>query len=134
APGFDVPDEFVEDVRRMTYTSYKESHEALDDYTSEESLADRIAATKKPLLVIMGAEDQVIKDPNATVAAYQKAVPTAFANITQGVGHSPNVEEPNLTSELVLGFAGPPRAAKHARRRAAMQKRLQNPEGVRARP
>ena len=27
---------------RMTYTSYKESHEALDDYTSEESLADRI--------------------------------------------------------------------------------------------
>ena len=134
APGFDVPDEFVEDVRRMTYTSYKESHEALDDYTSEESLADRIAATKKPLLVIMGAEDQVIKDPNATVAAYQKAVPSAFANVIQGVGHSPNVEEPDLTSELVLGFAGPPKAGKHASGGRAMQKRLQNREGVRVRP
>jgi pimeloyl-ACP methyl ester carboxylesterase len=134
APGFDVPDEFVEDVRRMTYTAYKESHEALDDYTSEESLADRIAATHKPLLVIMGAEDQIIEDPNGAAAAYQRAVPSAFTNVIQGVGHSPNVEEPNLTSELVLGFAGPPKAANRARRRAAVQKRVQNPEGVRTQP
>ena len=27
APGFDVPDAFVEDVKRMTYTSYDESPE-----------------------------------------------------------------------------------------------------------
>ncbi len=118
APGFDVPDEFVEDVRRMTYTSYKQSHEALDDYASEESLADRIAATKKPLLVIMGAEDQIIEDPNAAAAAYQKAVPLAFTNVIEGVGHSPNVEEPNLTSELVLGFAGPPNAGRKSARQA----------------
>ena len=65
APGFDVPDRFVEDVRQMTYTSYKDSREALDDYTSEESLADRIAATHKPLLVLMGAEEQIISDPQA---------------------------------------------------------------------
>jgi pimeloyl-ACP methyl ester carboxylesterase len=134
APGFDVPDEFVEDVRRMTYTSYKESHEALDDYTSEESLADRIAATKKPLLVIMGAEDQIIKNPEAAAAAYQEAVPTAFTDVIKGVGHSPNVEEPNLTSELVLGFAGPPRAAARVRRGAAMQKHVQNRGAVRTHP
>ena len=59
----------------MTYTSYKESREALDDYTSEESLADRIAATHKPLLVLMGAEEQIISDPQATLDAYQEAVP-----------------------------------------------------------
>jgi pimeloyl-ACP methyl ester carboxylesterase len=118
----------------MTYTAYKESHEALDDYTSEESLADRIAATKKPLLVIMGAEDQIIKDPEAAAAAYQKAVPTAFTNVIQGVGHSPNVEEPDLTSELVLGFAGPPKTGAAARRRAAVQERVQNRGGVRAHP
>ena len=84
APGFDVPDRFVEDVRRMTYTSYKESREALDDYTSEESLADRIAATSKPLLVLMGAEEQIIADPQATIAAYQQAVPNAFGTLIAG--------------------------------------------------
>ncbi len=134
APGFDVPDEFVEDVRRMTYTSYKQSHEALDDYTSEESLADRIAATKKPLLVIMGAEDQIIEDPNAAAAAYQKAVPLAFTNVIEGVGHSPNVEEPNLTSELILGFAGPPNAGRKTAHRRAVQNRVQNRKGVRTHP
>jgi pimeloyl-ACP methyl ester carboxylesterase len=134
APGFEVPDEFVEDVRRMTYTSYKESHDAFDEYTSEESLADRIAATGKPLLVIMGAEEQIIADPQAAIAAYQKAVPTAFGNVVQGVGHSPNVEEPNLTSELVLGFAGPPQEGEHARRRQTVQERMQKREGVRTQP
>jgi pimeloyl-ACP methyl ester carboxylesterase len=134
APGFEVPDEFVQDVRRMTYTAYEESHEALDDYTSEESLADRIAATRKPLLVIMGEEDQIIKDPKAAAAAYQAAVPTAFTDVIEGVGHSPNVEEPNLTSELVLGFAGPPNAGRKEARRRQVQKRVQNQEGVRAGP
>jgi pimeloyl-ACP methyl ester carboxylesterase len=134
APGFDIPDELIEDVRRMTYTAYKESHDALDDYTSEESLADRIRATHKPLLVIMGAEDQIIENPEATAAAYQRVIPWAFTNVIEGVGHSPNVEEPNLTSELVLGFAGPANTGKHARRRAALQKHVQNREGVRAQP
>ena len=52
---------------------------------------------------MMGAEDQIITDPQAALAAYQRAVPRAFTTLIQGVGHSPNVEEPNLTSELVLG-------------------------------
>ena len=134
APGFDVPDRFVEDVRQMTYTSYKDSREALDDYTSEESLADRIAATHKPLLVLMGAEEQIISDPQATLDAYQAAVPNAFGTLIQGVGHSPNVEEPNLTSELILGFAGPPKAAQGAKNRQQVQKRVQNREGVRGSP
>jgi pimeloyl-ACP methyl ester carboxylesterase len=134
APGFDVPDRFVEDVRQMTYTSYKESREALDDYTSEESLADRIAATHKPLLVLMGAEEQIISDPQAALDAYQEAVPNAFGTLIQGVGHSPNVEEPNLTSELILGFAGPPNTSQRAKQRKHLQERVQNQEGVRAAP
>ena len=134
APGFDVPDRFVEDVRRMTYTSYKESREALDDYTSEESLADRVAATGKPLLVLMGAEEQIIADPQATIDAYQKAVPNAFGTLIQGVGHSPNVEEPNLTSELILGFAGPPKASHRAKRQGRVQEDLQDQGTVRGSP
>jgi pimeloyl-ACP methyl ester carboxylesterase len=134
APGFDVPDEFVDDVRQMTYTSYSESPKALDDYADEEPLADRIAATGKPLLVIMGAEEQIIADPQAAIDAYLKAVPTAFGNLIQGAGHSPNVEEPNLTSEFVLGFAGPAKPRRQAIRGRRVQERLQNDEAVRGQP
>ena len=38
APGYDVPDAFVEDVKRMTYSAYDDSHDGADDYTNEESL------------------------------------------------------------------------------------------------
>ncbi len=134
AAGFDVPDEFVADVNRMNYSAYEESHQGFDDYIGEQPLADRIAATGKPLLVIMGAEEQIIDDPQAAVDTYQAAVPTAFGNVIQGVGHSSNVEEPNLTSELVLGFAGPPKPRERGGRARRMQDGVQDREGVRGQP
>jgi pimeloyl-ACP methyl ester carboxylesterase len=134
APGFDVPDSFVEDLNRMNYSAYDESSAGFNDYIEERTLADRVQATGKPLLVIMGSEDQTVEDPQAVVEDYQAAVPTAFGNVIKGVGHSPNVEEPNLTSEFVLGFAGPPRSGKEAQGRRRMQDHVQDREGVRAQP
>ena len=61
APGFDVPDAFVEDVKRMTYSAYDDS--PTDDYTGEEPLDRRMQKPGKPLLAIMGAEEQIIDDP-----------------------------------------------------------------------
>jgi hypothetical protein len=43
APGFDVPDAFVEDVKRMTHSSYSGSHDTFDDYTGEKPLPERAA-------------------------------------------------------------------------------------------
>ena len=63
APGFDVPDDFVEDVKRMTYTSYDDSPAGSDDYTEKSPLDERMRRTGKPLLVIMGAEEQIVDDP-----------------------------------------------------------------------
>ncbi len=63
APGFDVPDAFVEDVKRMTFTSYDDSPTASEDFVDEEPLDARMRETGKPLLVIMGAEEQIIDDP-----------------------------------------------------------------------
>jgi pimeloyl-ACP methyl ester carboxylesterase len=131
APGFDVPDAFVEDVKRMTYSSYDDSPQGFEDYLDEESLADRVTKTGKPLLVIMGSEDETAKDPQAALDAYTEAVPEAFGNLIKGVGHSPNVEEPSLTSDFVLGFAGPPQAQRRAENRRKMQNRVQNRKGVR---
>jgi pimeloyl-ACP methyl ester carboxylesterase len=107
APGFPVPDAFVADVKRLTYSAYTGSHEAFDEYTGEEPLSARAAALGKPLLAIMGAEEQIANDPREALAAYRQAVPSAETKLIAGAGHSPNVEKPAQTAALVLGF-GPP--------------------------
>lgn len=108
APGYDVPDSFVEDVDRMTFNAYDDSASAFDDYTGEETLDKRMAASGQPLLVIMGAEEQIIDDPAQALAEYAHTVPGAATKLIQGAGHSPNVEKPAQTAALVLGFAKTP--------------------------
>jgi pimeloyl-ACP methyl ester carboxylesterase len=105
APGFDVPDEFVEDVNRMTYSSYHDSPEGSDDYTQEEPLDRRMKENGQPLLVIMGAEEQIIDEPARRLAEYSHTVPGAGTKLISGAGHSPNVEKPAQTAALVLAFA-----------------------------
>lgn len=105
APGFEVPDAFVEDVKAMTYSSYSGSHDAFEDYTGERSLPERAARLGKPLLAIMGAEEQIADDPRAALAAYRDAVPGARIELIAGAGHSPNVEKPAQTAALVRAFA-----------------------------
>jgi pimeloyl-ACP methyl ester carboxylesterase len=108
APGFDVPDEFVEDVDRMTYSSYHDSPEGSDDYTKEEPLDQRMKETGKPLLVIMGAEEQIVDEPAKRLAEYRQAYPGTQTKLIAGSGHSPNVEKPAETAALLLGFAKAP--------------------------
>lgn len=108
APGYHVPDAFVEDVKRLTYTAYDESPSGVDDYLGEESLDQRMKATDKPLMVLMGAEEQIVNDPQRALAQYKRAVPSAETHLIQGAGHSPNVEKPRETAQLVLRFAQQP--------------------------
>jgi pimeloyl-ACP methyl ester carboxylesterase len=101
ADGFDVPDEFVEDVQDMTYTSYDDSHRGADDYSDERGLADRLADETVPLLVVFGSEDELV-DPDSA-QGYRK-VPGARIVVLDGVGHSPHVERPAATARLVEDF------------------------------
>jgi pimeloyl-ACP methyl ester carboxylesterase len=105
APGFPVPDAFVDDVKRMTYSAYTGSHDAFDYYTAEKALPQRAAAIAKPLLAVMGAEEQIAKDPRQALAAYRAGDPEATTRLVAGAGHSPNVEKPAQTARLVLEFA-----------------------------
>ena len=106
APGYDVPDRFVDDFRRETYTSYDDGGSAEDDYLNKEPLDQRVRATGVPLLAIFGDEDQIFDSPKA-LAAYAK-VPGAKTALVRGAGHSPNVEKPARTAALVLAFASVP--------------------------
>jgi len=123
APGFDVPDAFVEDVNAMTYTSYNRSARDSEDYSTEEGLGDRMRKSGKPLLVIMGAEEQIIDDPPARLAEYRRIYPGTQTKLIENAGHSPNFEAPARTAALALAFA-----------RQGMQERLQKPGAVRKRP
>lgn len=132
APGFDVPDAFVEDVKQMTYSSYTGSHDAFDEYTGEEALPRRAAATGKPTLAIMGAEEQIASNPRAALDAYRAE--GAKTELIQGAGHSPEVEKPAQTARLILAFDKRKTPAKAAKRSDAVQAGVQNPEAVRKRP
>jgi pimeloyl-ACP methyl ester carboxylesterase len=128
APGYDVPEEFVADFRRMTYRSYDESPAAETEYTEEMPLDERVEAAGVPLLAIFGDEEQLYDSPVA-LAAYRE-VPGAETVMVRGAGHSPNVEKPTQTASLIEWFARRPTAvARHE-----MQKAMQNREPVRARP
>jgi pimeloyl-ACP methyl ester carboxylesterase len=134
APGFDVPDAFVEDVNTMTYSAYNRSARDSEDYSKEEGLDQRMKESGKPLLVIMGAEEQIIDEPAARLAEYRRTYPGTRTKLIQGAGHSPNVEKPAETAALVLAFDKPAESTKKAATRHELQKRLQNPKPVRKRP
>ena len=101
APGYDVPDRFVEEFDRMTYTSYASDGEE-GAYTDAAPLDRRIEREGIPLLAIFGAEDQIYEAEPA-LAAYAK-VPGARTALVPGAGHSPNVEKPGRVAALILGF------------------------------
>jgi pimeloyl-ACP methyl ester carboxylesterase len=109
APGFDVeaafedPDRVVEDYDAMTFTSFDRTPAAEDSYVEEAPLTERLTAAGVPLLVIFGDEDQVYDAADA-IEAFE-SVPGVRTAIVEGAGHSPNVERPEQTARLILGFA-----------------------------
>jgi pimeloyl-ACP methyl ester carboxylesterase len=103
ARGFDVPERFVSDLRRATYTSFTRSAIDSDDFRRARRLDRRVAATGKPLLVVYGRDDRLV-DPHAD-AAWR--VPGARVVGIADAGHSPQVERPRLVAGLIERFAGP---------------------------
>lgn len=128
APGYEVPNAFVEDFKRMTYTSYRSDTEE-GDYSNAMPLDRRIERAGVPLLAIFGDEDQIY-DSSEALAAYAR-VPGSRTALVKGAGHSPNVEKPRQTVRLVLAFdnAVKPGAARDWR--PTLQQRVQKREAVR---
>ena len=103
APGFQVPQQPVEDLRGMTYRSLTAQSHASDDYLTQRPMPERLTGLGKPLLVIFGEQDQRWRS-TSSVALY-RAVPGARFELLPGVGHSPMIEDPQRTADLLLGFA-----------------------------
>ncbi len=108
APGFEVPQAFVDDVNRLTYTAYDQSPTHAEDYLDQRSLDRRIRDAAKPLLVLIGAEEQIIDQPRRALRQYEATVPWSQTHLIRGAGHSPNVEKPAQSARLVREFANSP--------------------------
>ena len=100
-----IPQAVVDDVRGMTYHAFTATYQASRDYLRRRPLPDRLATTGLPLLVIFGDQDRRWRSSSA--AGY-RAVPGARIEMLAGVGHSPPIEEPQRTAELIMAFAATP--------------------------
>ena len=96
-----VPDQFVDDLNRMTYSSFKKSFKESREFFEDLSAADRRRRSRKPLLVIFGREDKIVEPK----AAYRWKIRRSRVKTMRGVGHSPHWERPARTSRLILRFA-----------------------------
>ena len=86
----------------MTYDAFTATSRAAVAYLEQRSLPDRLAALRTPLLVMFGEEDARCRP--SSFAEY-RAVPGARVESLNGVGHSPMVEDPSRTADLLQVFA-----------------------------
>lgn len=100
-PGYEVPQQIVDDVRAMTLHGSVATSQGADDYLRQCPLPARLAALGKPLLVVFGEEDRRWRPSAATEFT---AVPGARVDILPGLGHSPMLEDPQRTVALLLPF------------------------------
>lgn len=103
APGFVIPDAYVADARQLTFPALQQTQQGGEAYRSAMAIHLRLASlpTQPGVLVIMGELDAIVLPTDAALYA---TVPNARVEIIPGVGHSPMVEAPAATAELIIGF------------------------------
>ncbi|MFG1688197.1 alpha/beta hydrolase [Nonomuraea sp. NPDC049269] len=100
--GYQIPQELLDEVRAMTFHSLTATMQATVGYLQEQALPDRLMTLGKPLLVIFGEDDRRWRSSSA---ADYRTVPGANIELLPGLGHSPILEDPPRTAELLLAFA-----------------------------
>ena len=103
ADDVDVPDAFVDDLDRMTFSAYDKSQSEAHDFVEDRSNSDRVKEANVPLLVIFGTEDDIVDPESAD--AWAKDVPRARVVKMRQVGHSPHWEQPREVANLLLDLA-----------------------------
>jgi pimeloyl-ACP methyl ester carboxylesterase len=103
APGFPVPEKFVADLKQLTYTAFRSAHEDSIAYRTAKPTNERLAAPMPvpPLLALTGTEDTIVPPEHEK---YFAQVPGAKIAMIEGSGHSPMVEKPARTLELIRDF------------------------------
>jgi pimeloyl-ACP methyl ester carboxylesterase len=98
--GYDVPDVFVDDFNKITYTAYKKTYDESGDYVDDGHLKRDLESVRVPRLVIFGHDDRLVSPPLEAAAYYRREFGVRTA-IVSGAGHSPMVEQPEATGRLL---------------------------------
>ncbi len=94
-------DTFARDFRRMTHRSYVRARRHTERYRKQRDLTLRSNVASVPLMVVFGKQDQWV-DPVALEG--WRGSTAARAELLAGVGHTPIVEAPAVTADLILDF------------------------------
>jgi pimeloyl-ACP methyl ester carboxylesterase len=100
APGFDVPDTFVDDLEATPWAGFAGGTTAVDDYLTERPLAARLGALPVPVTFVFGDEDRRVD--SASPAAFDGVAGVEVVRLP-GVGHTPIWEAPERSAELIAG-------------------------------
>jgi pimeloyl-ACP methyl ester carboxylesterase len=103
APGFSVPGNFLDDVRQVPYAAFRAAHNESMAFRRAKAIDSRLAAIRPvpQVLVIIGSLDALV--PPDTVERFRQ-IPGARVVTLADVGHSPMVEAPERTLELIRSF------------------------------
>lgn len=102
--GFEDPDQGVRDFLALTPTAFEQTDEEARAYVDAATLPDRLSTAGIKVLVIFGSEDQCYDSPEDVAGTYSQ-IPDVDVKTIAGAGHSPNVERPRETADLILAFA-----------------------------
>lgn len=96
----ELPERWVDDSRRVTYTAFVRSGWESFQYR-QRALDRRMAATGRPVLVLFGRRDRAV---NPAAALHWDGARLEVVR-WPGVGHTPQYERPRETAALILRFA-----------------------------
>ena len=101
AEGYDVPDEFVDDFNKLTFTAYKESYDESGNYIEDGTLGNDLRSVRVPRLVVLGSEDRLVEPVDEAARIYRTEYDVRV-ELIPGAGHSPMVEKPRATARLLI--------------------------------
>lgn len=99
APGFAVPDVFVDDLRACSWATFTRSSSAMDTYLGHQPLADRLAGLSVPVHLIYGTQD--LRIDAAAITAICDARPGTVTRI-DAAGHTPMWETPGEAAQAII--------------------------------
>ncbi|MET9018994.1 alpha/beta hydrolase [Actinopolymorpha sp. NPDC004070] len=102
--GRQVTEEVVAELRSTSFQVFAALMQTPRDYVMERTLPDRLKVLGKPLLVIFGEDDRRWRSSSA---ADYRIVPGAKVELLSGLGHTPILEDPARTAEVMLAFSAP---------------------------
>ncbi len=96
-----VPQELVDDVRGMSHHAFTTTMQETSTYMEQQAIPDRLSVLDTPLHVMFGDQDRRWLPSSAHD---YRTVPGAKIEFLSGLGHSPILEDPRRTADMLLAF------------------------------